>query len=54
MEQYWNDTGRGKRDVLRKKNSHVTAILSTRNPTWAVLGLNLDLRIVVQANQMQT
>jgi hypothetical protein len=41
MEQQWNDTGKGKLKYSKKKTCpNVT--LSTRNPTWSDLDVNLD------------
>ena len=41
MEDWWNDTERGKPEYLEKKQSQKT--LSTTHPTWTGLEWNLGL-----------
>jgi hypothetical protein len=43
MEHWWNDTDGGKTEISRKENCP-SATLSTINPIWTGMGLNLGLR----------
>jgi hypothetical protein len=43
MDNWWNDNWQGKTEILEKVTCP-RATLSTTNPMWTALGLNLGLR----------